>query len=305
MCVAHKIRIPIMSNAGKDFGLRPRAGRGTGRGSNRTTTQVNPWIRVTNDNTPGPRAEPVPPQRGNITNKFTTFCVIALGYPRNKPPPPKVALMRQFLVILRMGDDQVAILPYDDTSQENSISAAAHVPTTPAASAIYFPEFTHYLKRHRTKGRITSAIPMWLIKSTVFSELRANDYRINPTSLKCQDSEKCGYFLYTHPYMTQQLDFRQVLDPILRDDWDEHKDYEYDFQAEKLSVTFNEQTGTAKVFLIRSSPKFTSKLQQTLTRIYADDSDTNLETLHRYKFVPLTSTAVVSDEMQVGLLRSQ
>jgi len=95
------------------------------------------------------------------------------------------------------------------------------------------------------------------------------------------------------------------MDPILREEWGEHDDYKYDFQAERLSITFNGQSAATKVFLLRSSPKFTSKLQQTMTRIFADNTPIDLGTLHRYKFIPLTSTAVVSDEMQIGLLRSQ
>ena len=104
--------------------------------------------------------------------------------------------------------------------------------------------------------------------------------------------------------MTQQSDFRQIIDPILKADWGEHEEYEYDFQAEKMSITFNGQSATTKVFLLRSSPKFTGKLQQTLLRIFAETTTVDLGTLHRYKFIPLTSTAVVSDEMQLGLLRS-
>ena len=295
-----------MSAADRNFGLRPRSGRGAGRGTTRQSTHTNPWTRVSANATAGRNTrEQLPAQRGNVTNKFTTFCTIALGYPKNKPPPPKVALLRQFLGIIRYIDNSIAILPYNSDSLENAICHPGHVPTTPEAMSIYCPEFTHYLKRYRTKCRITSEIPMWMLKSKVFSELRANDFWINTTSIKCKDTEKCGYFLYAHPFMTQQLDFRQIMDPILREEWGEHEDYEYDFQAERLSITFNGQSAATKVFLLRSSPKFTSKLQQTMTRIFADNTPIDLGTLHRYKFIPLTSTAVVSDEMQIGLLRSQ
>ena len=193
-----------MSSADRNFGLRPRSGRGAGRGNPRQQTHANPWTRVPDNTAPG--TQPVaslPAQHGNIANKFTTFCTIALGYPKNKPPPPKAALLRLFFGIIRTGDSSIAILPYDSASQENAICAPAHVPTTPAALGIYCSEFTHYLKRYRTKCRITSKVPLWMIKSKIFSELRANDFWINPTSIKCKDTEKCGYFLYAHPFMTQ------------------------------------------------------------------------------------------------------
>ena len=295
-----------MSSADRNFGLRPRSGRGAGRGNPRQQTHANPWTRVPDNTAPGTHpVASLPAQHGNITNKFTTFCTIALGYPKNKPPPPKAALLRLFFGIIRTGDSSIAILLFNSASQENAICAPAHVPTTPAALGIYCPEFTHYLKRYRTKCRITSKVPLWMIKSKIFSELRANDFWINPTSIKCKDTEKCGYFLYAHPFMTQQLDFRRILDPILHEDWGKNDNYEYDFQAEKLTITFNGQSASTKVFLLRSSPAFTGKLQQTLLKIFAENTTVELGTLHRYKFIPLTSTAVVSDEMQLGLLRSQ
>ena len=113
------------------------------------------------------------------------------------------------------------------------------------------------------------------------------------------------FMLYAHPFITQQSSFRKVLDPILLTDWGENTDFEYDFQAEKLSITFNGTNVSTKVFLIRTNPKFTSHLQQTMSRIFAQDSTTELGTLHRYKFIPLTSNAVVPDDMLQGLLRSQ
>lgn len=128
---------------------------------------------------------------------------------------------------------------------------------------------------------------------------------MNPTSMVCQTSEKYGFFLYAYHFITQQSDFRRVLDPVLKAEWGDDIDYEYDFQAETIVITVNGIKVISKVFLLRSNPKFTSKLQQTLSRVYAITSEVNLDTLHRYKFIPLTSNAVVSDSMLQGLLRSQ
>ena len=128
---------------------------------------------------------------------------------------------------------------------------------------------------------------------------------MNPSVIKCLTSEKCGFFLYAHHFITQQSDFRRILDPLLKSEWGENEDHEYDFQAETLQVNHQNQRIISKVFMLRSNPKFTSKLQQTLSRIYANTNDTNLDTLSRYKFIPLISNAVVSDEMLLGLVRSQ
>ena len=222
-----------------------------------------------------------------------------------KNPPAKPQLARHLLSILRMGDARLAIQPYDTTSKANAICHATHIPNDPKEFAIYFPEFTHYLKRYRTKCRITSEIPVWQIKSKVFASLKANDFWMNPSVIKCLTSEKCGFFLYAHHFITQQSDFRRILDPLLKSEWGENEDHEYDFQAETLRVNHQNQRIISKVFMLRSNPKFTSKLQQTLSRIYANTNDTNLDTLSRYKFIPLTSNAVVSDEMLLGLVRSQ
>ena len=85
----------------------------------------------------------------------------------------------------------------------------------------------------------------------------------------------------------------------------ENYDFEDDFQAETLSITHQGQRLSAKVFLLRANQKFTTKLQQILSRIYANINGKNLETLNRYKFIPLTSNAVLSDEMLLGLVHSQ
>ena len=285
-----------------NFGLRSR---NTNKNSN-TTSSSNPWTHAKNRNRAGIQGNAnIQDARHQISNKCLTYCTFALGYDRKKPPPAKPQLVRHILSILRHGDEKLAFLPYDKTSKANALSHAVSVPNSPAELEVYFPEFTNYLRRFRTKCRITSELPIWQIKSKVFPELRANDFWMNPTSMKCQTSEKCGFFLYAHHFITQQSDFRRLLDPILESEWGKHDDFEYDFHAETVTVTVNGEKLAVKVFLLRSNPKFTTKLQQTLSRIYAADSTVNLMTLGRYKFIPLTSNAVVSDEMLQGLLRSQ
>ena len=112
-------------------------------------------------------------------------------------------------------------------------------------------------------------------------------------------------FLYAHHFITQQRDFRNLLDPILVQDWGAHTDHEYDFLAETLNVAHDGTKLSAKIFLLRTNPKFTTKMQKTLSRIYAVDNETNLETLSRYKFIPLTTDAAISSEMLLGLVRAQ
>ena len=72
-----------------------------------------------------------------------------------------------------------------------------------------------------------------------------------------------------------------------------------------MTVTVMNDRFSAKVLMVRSSPSFTSKLQQTLSKIYADNSTLNLGTLNRYKFVPVTSNTAMSETMLKGLLRTQ
>ena len=141
-----------------------------------------------------------------------------------------------------------------------------------------------------------------MVKSKIPPLLKANDFWTNPSVMKCQTSEKCACFLYAHHFITQQSDFRNLLDPILEKDWGVHTDHEYDFLAETLTVAHEGTTLSAKIFLLRTNPKFTTKLQQTLSRIYAVDNETNLETLSRYKFIPLTTDTVISSEMLLGLV---
>ena len=285
-----------------NFGLRSR----NKNSNNKQYASANPWTHTKNNNKSGSTTNTNSQDiRSQISNKYITYCTFALGYDRKKPPPSKPQLVRHILSILRHGDGKLGFLPYDKTSKANALCHAVSVPNSPEELAQYFPDFTHYLRRFRTKCRITSELPMWQIKSKVFPELRANDFWMNPTSLKCQTSEKCGFFLYAHHFITQQSDFRALLDPILEKEWGKNEDFEYDFQAETLTVTIQGDKVFSKVFIIRSNPKFTSKLQQTLSRMYAADSNVNLLTLGRYKFIPLTSNAVVSDEMLQGLLRSQ
>ena len=128
---------------------------------------------------------------------------------------------------------------------------------------------------------------------------------MNPSVMKCHTSEKCGFFLYAHHFITQQSDFRNLLDPILAQEWGAHKNHEYEFLAETLNVTHDGTKLSAKIFLLCTNPNFTTKMQKTLSRIYAIDNETNLETLSRYKFIPFTTDAAIPLEMLLGLVRAQ
>ena len=156
-----------MPNA--NFGLRSSSGRG----NSRQTSNETPWTQTRNRSSVN-TASTLDHQtiRSQISTKFHTYCVLALGYDRKKPPPAKPQLARHILSILRMGDDKPAIQPYDKTSTANAICHATHVPNDPAEFAIYFPEFKYYLCRYRTKCRIKSEILVWQIKSKVFASLK-------------------------------------------------------------------------------------------------------------------------------------
>ena len=290
-----------------NFGLR----RNPGRGNNRTKSKsAQPWVQVGKSvrsaTSIAPDGEgPVPTNREKVSHKFTTYCTLALGHDRRKPPPSKVVLLRLLSNFLRSVDKTVAFLPYDATQDLNYICHASHFPTAPLELGHYCPEFVYYLKRYRTKVRIASEMPLWQIKSKIFQELRLNDFWLEPTVIKNKTSERCGFFLYAHPYMAQNRDFRNILSPILEKAWGVDERYEYDLMPEQLNSTVGESKFVTRVLMLRTSPHYTAKVQQTLSSIYAESSTTDLGTLERYKSVPLTSTTAVSDEMLQGLLRSQ
>lgn len=136
----------------RNFGLQP-----PGQSNPRQPNGTNPWAQVRNRNTQGVEGRLAgTAQRSQFSNKFTTFYVFALGYDKKKPLPPKAQLIRHILSILHHGDDTLAIIPYDNTSDVNALSHATRVPTSPAEIDMNFSEFTHYLKRYRTKCRVTS-----------------------------------------------------------------------------------------------------------------------------------------------------
>ena len=286
----------MSDRGGRGFGMSRRPGSGT----HRPTPVTNPWSTVSNAKPPPSISEvdgPVPNQRTNVSLKFTTYCVIAMGYKKNKPPPSKVVLIRHVFNIIRQADHTAAIIPYDKDNTSNSICHATHIPAPAQEFSIYFPEFVHCLKRFRTKCRITSSLPLWQIKSKIFAELQANNFWINPTSLKCHSSERCGFFMYAHPHSTQHQDFRKIFDPILTKEIAAQSSHEYDFLPEILPATNHGSKVSTKVLMLRTSPCLTSSLQRVLSQLYASTSGVNLGTLNRYKFVPITSDSSMSDEI--------
>ena len=166
-----------------------------------------------------------------------------------------------------MADQTAAILPCEADNTANSICHATHVPEPAAEFAIYFPEFVHYLKRFRTKCRITSSIPMWQIKSKVMLELIAQDFWVNPTSLICKSSERCGFFLFAHPFATPHQNFLKVLNPIIEREWTSNDSHEYDFVPKNLTVTNHGERVTARVLMLRTSPCLTQLLQTLLSKL--------------------------------------
>ena len=111
-----------------NFGLRSRGGRGYSYPS----TDSNPWTQTNNKrNTNNLGNAGHTELRSQISNKFFTYCVLALGYDRRKPPPTQPQLVRHVLSVLRHGDDKLAIVPYDTTSKANTICHVTHVPNSP------------------------------------------------------------------------------------------------------------------------------------------------------------------------------
>ena len=289
-------------NSGRGFGLTRRAGRGVSRPA--ATTQWTPVRKLPAFVNDGGTNAPPPPQRETITNKYTIFIVIAMGHKPNKQPSRPV-MIRHMFNILRIGDNTAAILPFEADHAANSICHSMHVPENPNELAIYFPDFQYYMKRYRTKCRITTTVPMWMIKQRIIDQLRTNDYWINPTTIKSKVSERCGFFLYAHPYLSQQSDFRKIINRIIQAQNGTEDDSAYDLIAETFTVMANGIKDSARVLILRAAPSFNGKLQEMMTSIYSATSTEDLGTLSRYKFVPSTSNNTVTDDTFLGLVRAQ
>lgn len=290
-----------------------RGGRGFGlSGTRRTPLRQQPtstkWTKVTNTKQTSHPIEllgdPAPPTREKVERKFNMYVVLALGHPR-KSTPQKVELLRQFFSFIREVDKTAAIQPYMENDPVNSICHPSHILDKVSDFEHYFPEVKYYHRRIRTKCRLTTSVDIKDIKQKIFDKLRANDFWIEPTTIKCQETTRCGFFLYAHPDFTYRSDIISILQPILAQAATSNIPLEFDVQPEKLNVTVNGTKVGERVVMLRSTPTHSEKIQHTLTQLFAADNTTDITTLRKYMFVPLM---IVGDDNKTtlqGLLRTQ
>ena len=177
----------------------------------------------------------MPAKREQVERKFTTYCAIHLGHPRNAAPK-KVDLLRHLYNLIKMADETAAIQPYMPDDKVNSMCRALHISEKIKDFEHYFPEVKYYHNRIRTKYRISTNISIKTIKNTIWADLRKYDFWVEPTSIKSYETARCGFFLYAHPDFTHRHDFVKILSPILKQNIDSNLELEFDVQPEKFTV---------------------------------------------------------------------
>ena len=291
-----------MSSAGRGFGVMK--GR---RHTSRQQPNGAKWVQVTKNNQVNSVVSlggPLPSQREKVERNFTTYCSLSLGHPRNNTPK-KVDLLRHLLGLIKEADETAAIQPYLPSDKVNSICHPAHILDKISDFEHYFPEVKYFHRRIRTKCRISTSIPIQGIKQKIFDKLRAHDFWIEPTSIKCQETTRCGFFLYAHPDFTYRNDIIEVLTPILKSKIQHAIDLEFDIQPEKLNVAVGSKKIGERVVMLRSTPTHSERVQNVLTHLFTEDDSTDIHTLRKYIFVPLTIVGDDDRSTLQGLLRTQ
>ena len=296
-----------MLGSGRGFGLAPRQGRG-GRGPNRQQPSGDRWISVSTK-APSVRAVesldgPIPLRREVVERKFNMYCALHLGHP-SKTAPKKVEILRNLFNLVRMADETAAILPYLPSDTVNSVCHASHISEKIKDFEHYFPEVKYYHDKIRTKCRFSTTLPIDTIKNKIFGELRKHNYWIVPTSIKCHETKRCGFFLYAHPDFTHRHDFVETLKPIFKAQITNGQEFEFDVQPEKLTVNVGLSKFSEKVVMLRSTPTHTENVQQLLTELFSDDNEQDIKFLRKYIFVPIVIAGDNDRATLQGILRTQ
>lgn len=223
---------------------------------------------------------PVPAKREIVERQFTTYCALHLGHPR-RAAPHKVELIRHFFDLVQMADETAAMQPYMRSDTVNSVCHAHHIWENITDFEHYFPEVQYYQDKLRTKYRISTSISIRSIKHKIWAELRKHKYWVDPTSIKCYETKRCGFFSYAHPIFTHRHDFTEILDPIFKSKITTGQDFEYGIQPERLNVTAGLQKLSEKVVMIRSARTHTYKVQSILTSLFSTNDDTDIKSLRK------------------------
>ena len=294
----------MASNPGRGFGLRSRKSNA----AQRPPPPQNRWVQVKPKSSGmeiHPLDGPAPSTRERVERKFTTYCALHLGHPKQRPPPTKIKLIREVFSILRSADKTLAIQPYLDSYKVNSVCHSSHLVDNATEFENYFPETRYYQKRFRTKCRFTSSVPLPEIKNKVFDQLRAHDFWVNPTSIKSYETERCGYFLYAHSDYSFRPDIMDLLAPLVTPLAEGNNELEFDVQPERLNIKTSTSHIGEKVVMLRTTPKYNEQIQTLLSSLYADSNTTDIGSLRKYAFIPMNIPGDVNNETAQGLLRSQ
>ena len=187
----------------------------------------------------------------------------------------------------------------------NNICHALRISEKIKDSEHYFPEVKYYHKRIRTKCRISTTISIKLIKNKIGADLRKYDFWVEPTSIKSYETVRCVFFLYAHPVFTYRHDFVKILTPIITEQLESNLELEYDVQPEKFTVQAGLHKVSEKVVMLRSTSSHSEKVQSILTNLFSDTNETNIYSLRKYMFVPIS---IAGDNEKVtiqGLVKTQ
>ena len=206
---------------------------------------------------------------------------------------------------IREVDNTAVIQSYMASDKVNSVCHPAHILDEISDFEHYFPEVKYFHRCIQTKCRISTSIPIQVIKQKIFDKLRHHDFWIDPTSIKSQETTRCRFFLYVHPDFTYHHDIIEVLTPILKSLITHAIELEFDVQPEKLNINMGQNKIGEQVVMLRSTPAHSKRVQHVLTQLFTDNNTTDIKTLKKYMFVPISIVGDDDRSTLQGVLRTQ
>ena len=230
---------------------------------------------------------PTPDQREVVERNFKIYCSLHLGH-SSKTGPRKVEIIRHLFNLVRIADETAAILPFLPSDKVNSVCHASHISEKVKDFEHYFPEVKYFHNKIRTKYRFATSISIYAIKNKIFGELRKYNYWIEPTCIKSQETSRCGYFLYAHPDFTHPNAIVEVLEPVFKANIKGGVEFEFDIQPERFKVRACLNQANERVIMIRSTPSHSESVQKVLTALFSITTETDVKSLRKYMFVPVS-----------------
>ena len=232
------------------------------------------------------------------------YCSLHLGH-SSKTAPRKVEIIHHLFNLIRMADETAAILPFLPSDPVNSICHASHISEKIKDFEHYFPEVKYFHNKIRTKCRFATSIPIYSIKNKIFGELRKYNYWNESTCIKSHETSRYGFFLYAHSDFTHRNDIVEVLEPVFKAHITGGVDFEFDIQPERFKVTAGLNQANERVLMIRSTPSHSEAVQKILITLFSADNNTEIKTLRKYMFVPVSIAGDHDKTTLLGLVRTQ